>query len=58
MEKDVFKRLEFIEYFILKKKKNDAESPTVIDLCNNRITAIDTEFKESIQQMRQKQEEF
>ncbi len=35
------KRLETIETFILQRKKNPANAPTVIDLCNERISEID-----------------
>jgi hypothetical protein len=52
IEDNLIKRLEDIEYFILKKKKNDSKHPTVFDLCNDRITNLDSDLKEQLAQLR------
>lgn len=49
---DLIKRLEDIEYFILKKKKNDPKHPTLIDLTNERVSKLDSEVRELIGQVR------
>lgn len=44
-------RIEEIEYFIMKKKKDDPAHPTVFDLANMKIEKLDSELKESVAQL-------
>ena len=43
MNDDLQKRIEDIEFFILKKRKNQKNFPTLIDLCNQRIDQVVTD---------------
>jgi hypothetical protein len=48
MNEDVSKRLEEIEFFILKKKKGgNSGHATLIDLCNDRVMKIESETRAS-----------
>ena len=46
LDDDIYKRIEMIEFFILKKKKGEPGYPTVIDELNARIDKSDSQITE------------
>ena len=45
---DYTKRLEDLEFFILRKRRNQKAHPTLIDQTNDRLQQVETELKSSI----------
>lgn len=54
MKEEYEKRIADIEFFILKKRRNQKDHPTLIDLCNNRLSDLEKKNLESFKQVDEK----